>query len=273
MARSASRRVAQPTGGAARSRVANPEDTIRAFHALGLEVLKRRVAAGLDPPEAAIPNRGGPPGPGSVQRGARKTYDEILDEVAAKHGAARDRVLKAARFARLYDYGALERLCALRTPAGQALSVEHVRRLIMIPNRKVRERLGRKAAKQGWSSDRLSREIRRLRGATPGRGGPKLRPPGTFAEGLEQVRSWSEEWLKHHDALWSGDPAWLVPDGEVDAGRLEEVLALLPRLRRAARILERTLHEAARRESGADAVPLRGHTSGKRSGRRKPPAR
>jgi hypothetical protein len=166
--------------------------------------------------------------------------------IAAEERCSYSRVRVAHAFALTFpEPKDLVRLGRIRI-RGRPLSEDHLRRLAMAEDRAQAETLLTVVERYELSSKQLGVELRRLKGTTAGAGGRKLIPPGSLLEGLMQVGWWTGQWLKHHDALWSGAPTWLTvlegtQDGEELAARLQEVVDQLRHLRETADALEEKL--------------------------------
>jgi hypothetical protein len=203
-------------------------DEIRQFHALGHRVLKRAEADGI-PKETA----------------ARR--------VSEVEGVSFDRARKAARFA-IFSESARESVCSLCLTGKRPLSVAHVRRVLGLRNRSDGLRWLRRAAKEGWSADRLELALNQEEAtAKGGTGGPRIKMPIDLPDALQQVIVQSGEWLKRYDAVWQNKEAWPPTIGldnadfDVSSVRLRKAKALLKRLRDGATSLEERLKKIDRR--------------------------
>jgi hypothetical protein len=166
--------------------------------------------------------------------------------VVAEEGCSYSRARSALAFAKKYpSRQVLVRLGQIRI-RGRPLAEDHLRQLAMAKNDTQAEALLDVLERSELTSKQLGAELKRLKGAVAGTGGRKLIPPESLPEGLIQVGWWSDQWLKHHDALWAGMPAWLaIPEGAEGGAdlvaRLREEVDRLRRLRRAADVLEEKL--------------------------------
>jgi hypothetical protein len=153
-----------------------------------------------------------------------------------------DRARKAAHFARTFHR---RDVTTLSSPGFGPfpVSADHVRRVLKVAKREEQMTWLRRAAEQGWSARRLGDELRRATGGAGGRGGPRLRAPGSLLAALTQVINQSEAWLKRHDGLWVHDTCWppVLGQGEEDPAvlrdRLRETRQLLGRLGESAKVL------------------------------------
>src|SRR5262245_36855923 len=93
----------------------------------------------------------------ALHRGRPKT--EVIRAMAEKHRLTPDAIRKDERFAELYSTEDLEALCSLRGRDGKPLAYTHVIQLITVKNRRVREQLQRRAAREGLTAKDLSRVI------------------------------------------------------------------------------------------------------------------
>jgi len=235
-----------------RDKEVEAEAQLRAYHALGREVLARIEGGKLD---AATLRR--------------------LDE---ETGYGLDNIRKARVFARVYSKEQLDDLCALRTPSGMPLPWRLVRQLLMLPPGETRDALQRKAAERGWGLDELAAAIprkQRLRQTRREGGRPFVRP-GTVADGLRRIARHGDEWLRRYGSrAWSGED-WLR--GKVGAAgpgglkaRLAEAREALREVRQSVVELEARLNrfeaemgEDRRGESAASRSPAGGPKSGRR---------
>jgi hypothetical protein len=199
---------------------ARAERAIRNFHVLGQKALQLR------------------------KEQEDKPFRQVLRELAEAERTHYDRAKKAARFAELYDESSLVELSRARVN-GRPLSLNHVRRLIMVRLKADRASLLKRVVKEGWTAERLGREIAKRR-AEPRKGGPRLRGPRSLDEGLDQIARWTTDWLKHYEGNWVGKAAWLKPPrrGAVSdkrKERIKEVRALVQRLKKEASVLDERL--------------------------------
>ena len=253
MARSKGKDEKAPAeAGPRRDKESEAEAQLRAYHALGREVLARIEGGKLD---AATLRR--------------------LDE---ETGYGLDNVRKARVFARVYSKEQLDDLCALRTPSGMPLPWRLVRQLLMLPPGETRDALQRKAAERGWGLDELAAAIprkQRLRQTRREGGRPFVRP-GTVSDGLRRIARHGDEWLRRYGSrAWSGED-WLR--GKVGAAgrgglkaRLAEAREALREVRESVVELEARLNrfeaemgEDRRGESAASRSPAGGPKSGHR---------
>jgi hypothetical protein len=160
--------------------------------------------------------------------------------VAADAGCHPAEAKHALAFVERVSAGDVIRLGGMTTRAGDPLSGNHLRRLAMVADGRLRRRLIAGIGKNGWTAEELSGEIRRLKGGSAGAGGPRMTEPGSLAAGMDQVGRHCRDWLKRHDRLWAaGKSDWLaVPAGGAEVEglpeRLAEVEGLLTRLATAA---------------------------------------
>jgi len=235
-----------------RDKEVEAEAQLRAYHALGREVLARIEGGKLD---AAT-----------------------LRQLDAETGYGLDNIRKARVFARVYSKEQLDDLCALRTPSGMPLPWRLVRQLLMLPPGETRDALQRKAAERGWGLDELAAAIprkQRLRQTRREGGRPFVRP-GTVADGLRRIARHGDEWLRRYGSrAWSGDD-WLggKPGAAGPGGlkaRLAEAREVLREVREAAAELEGKLKKfEAEMGDGRPAGPAKPRPSrgGAKSGRR-----
>ena len=215
----------------------------------GLAPATHRAPASADPPDGVDPGHwtfwslGRRIEARVGDAGSKKAATRaIVAEEGCSYSRARSALAFAQKYPRLQD---LVRLGRIRI-RGRPLSEDHLRRLAMAKNDTQAQALLDILERSELTSEQLGAELKRLKGATAGTGGRRLIPPGSLPEGLIQVAWWTGQWLKHHDALWAGAPAWLaVPEGAEDdeelAIRLREVADQLRQLRRAADALEEKL--------------------------------
>jgi hypothetical protein len=161
-----------------------------------------------------------------------------------------DQATKAARFAKDFTEGDLETLCGLCVKPGNVpLVFTHIRRVLRVASQAERMRWLRRAAQNGWSSDRLDMEIGRSSDDESDRGGPRLTPPRDLRDALAKVRSQNRAWLKRYDAIWLHAEGWppKLPLGETEAAtladRLKQERKRLGRLAAAAKALQGRLAE------------------------------
>jgi hypothetical protein len=197
-------------------------DEIRRFHALGRRVLERAEDDGIP-----------------KHRAARLVSDE--------EGVSFDRARKAVRFAALSD-SAMEGVCSLSLTEERPLSVAHVRRVLGLKRRSDWSLWLKRAAKCGWSADRLELALNREAAMEKsGTGGPRIRMPADLLDALRQVIVQSDEWLKRYAAIWQEGETWrhLATSEGTDRGaarvRLKQARARLKRLREGATSLEEQL--------------------------------
>jgi hypothetical protein len=191
---------------------------IRQFHALGKLVLARAVTND-------------------------KTIVDAAQFLASEQGVSYDRALKAARFTRLFDDRALERLDKLCEI--YPLTINHIRRVLRVNSKTVRHRWLKRAADGRWQAGRLQREIQLATGDQPGAGGPQIRTPADPFEAIEQVSRRTAEWLKRYDAIWGLEATWSetgeIADQANLAQRLSECRGMLKRLQIRSAALEERL--------------------------------
>ena len=187
-------------------------------------------------------------------------------------GVSVDRARKAALFARRFPKRSLGWLCKLKSPDGTPLSVNHVRRILKVKNLGEWRTWFERAAKGGWSANRLNREIRQSVPTARGLGGPKVKEPGDLHEALDQLSEWTSVWLKRYDDVWSRDAAWPPATGLGDAdpaillARLREVQKDLARLRLGTEILEdrlKTVEKTVRKAGRKGEKTVNGKGGGK----------
>jgi hypothetical protein len=223
-------------------------------------MVKKRATGGDAPasqpsPTSADPPDGVDPGHWTFWSLGRRVEARVQDArskkaatraVVAEEGCSYSRARSAHAFALTFsEPQALVRVGRIRI-RGRPLSEDHLRRLAMAEDRAQAETLLTIVERYELSSKQLGAELTRLKGTTAGAGGRKLIPPGSLLEGLMQVGWWTGQWLKHHDALWSGAPTWLTvlegtQDGEELTARRQEVVDQLRRLRETADALEEKL--------------------------------
>ncbi len=121
--------------GPRRDKESEAEAQLRAYHALGREVLARIKDGPLD---AAT---------------LRALHEET--------GQGFDNLRKARVFARVYTQQQLDALCNLRTLRGMPLPWRHVQQLLKLPPGERRDALQRKAAERGWGLEELAAAIPR----------------------------------------------------------------------------------------------------------------
>ena len=172
-------------------------------------------------------------------------------------------VEKALDFFQRYDESDLRRLGAIRIPSRGSraserhLSVEHLRRLSAVSDPAMKGVLLSGLEAGLWSVERLTLEIKSLWGKSGGTGGRAVAKPASLVDGLAQVEQQCRAWLRFHDAAWTDGAPWLTESvaatsGVADlAGRIQDAMALLKRLRRAADLLEDRLEGVARDQKRA----------------------
>jgi hypothetical protein len=103
--------------------------------------------------------------------------------LGAKTSSQQHRLMEARRFAQLYSAPDLEVLCRLGQDNGRPITRLQVLQLIRVSDRRKRNALARKCAKNAWSVRRLQLEIDRL---IPRRsfGGRSQAPPKSVEEAL-----------------------------------------------------------------------------------------
>ena len=199
-----------------------PEHEIQRFHELGCRVLEKAAKDRSDVAAAAC-------------------------AVGELEGVSVDRARKAALFARRFPSRSLGWLCRLKSPDGTPLSVNHVRRILKVKNLGEWRSWFERAAKGGWSANRLNREIRQSVTTAPGLGADRRsKNPETCTKLLDQLSEWTEMREAGRILTTSGveTAAWPPATGLGDAepaillARLREVRKDLARLRQGAEILE-----------------------------------
>ena len=141
-------------------------------------------------------------------------------------GGSVSRAKDASLFAARYTEDDLIRLGKVRTRDGKPLVENHLRHLAMVSDRKMRKALITAIGRHGWTAVELRDEIKRRKGPSTRKGGPKLVRPGSIVDGLRQVEKYTHDWLNHYDRLWTKSEAgWLtIPDDLGDADSLHEQL-------------------------------------------------
>ena len=170
--------------------------SIREFHALGKSVLKA-----------------------TVQRERRRAgVWGLFDEFGAETAAEKNRLQEARHFARLYDSQQLAWLCGLGRDVGRPLSRSHVLVLVRLADRRQRDRLALKCAKEAWSVRKLELEVRRI-GPRRRYGGRSPSRPESVEKSLIVTEQIADRWIrwvrvltsteedpKHHGANWDELP-------------------------------------------------------------------
>lgn len=116
-------------------------------------------------------------------------------EFADKHGYNEHTMRKIRAFAREYDANGLDRLCALRRPNGLPLQWGHIPYLLTIKDRRQRLRIQERAAREGWTAPILNAAIPSKFRSAAGHGRTMHRP-ATAVDGLRQLKTQSEIWLR-----------------------------------------------------------------------------
>ncbi len=80
-----------------------------------------------------------------------------LTEFAAGNGLSTHTVRRLRRLAREYTPSEYAELCALRRPGGLPLHVGHLPYLLVVSDKREREKLQRRAAREGWSAPEWSK--------------------------------------------------------------------------------------------------------------------
>jgi hypothetical protein len=149
-----------------------------------------------------------------------------LEHLGAGSASAKNRLMEARHFARLYDDKQLDKLCALGQKTGRALTRLHVLQLMRVDDRRQRDKLARKCSAKSWSVRQLELEVRRL--VPPRRyGGRKQTPPRSIDEALlvtERLLNSLIRWASVVTSLRSG-----IPETTTRAKRKRVAPARLPK--------------------------------------------
>jgi hypothetical protein len=173
--------------------------------------------------------------------------------VSEEEGVSFDRARKAVRFAAFSD-GALESVCSLCLAEGRPLQVAHVRRVLGLKRRSDWLMWLKRAAKCGWSADRLELALNRGAAAEKaGTGGPRISMPADLLDALRHVIVQSDEWLRRYVTIWQKREARRLlatsdrTDREASGVRLRQARARLRGFREGAASLEDQLTKIERR--------------------------
>lgn len=169
MAKSSKKKTVSSTSSEIRAAVKE----LRDFYQLGLEVMK----ADQDNPN-------------------NRTYSKGVTVSFAKQiGKSRDYVDKSRQFATNYTKKQLDELCELRRPDGKPLGRRNLVSLLSVKVKAKRTQLQRKAAKESWSTRRLTEEIQNLLGSRSS-GGRRPRPADSAKNAMTQIVKMSEQWAR-----------------------------------------------------------------------------
>ena len=162
------------------------------------------------------------------------------------------------RFARLYSVEQLDELCALRRPDQLPLHSGYINYLSSIPSPARRRKFAVMAAKNGWSSARLHREIRQTEGRPAGHG-RKVGLPANLREGLHRLASEGRLWLTRAQivlmTMTAGHDGKATTTDADTLRAINDVAALLATVRAECTQLGKTL-EAVK---SSRTKPFRGH--------------
>jgi hypothetical protein len=171
-------RPAEPTREASRMTKKPPTMSVRQFHALGQRVLK------------AMARR--------KRRG--EGVHGLLEKLGGTTRAQKIRLQESRHFAKLYSRQQLAWLCGLGRDVGRPVSRLQVLQLIKVPDRRLRNNLAGRCARESWSVRKLEREIRRL-GPRRRYGGARPARPQTVAESLVITERLTSNWLRWFEVL------------------------------------------------------------------------
>jgi len=166
------------------------------------------------------------------RRANREEDDFRPRELAERHRISPHTLRKERRFARRYSEDELQEFLSLRRADGMPLHWGHVIYLITLNRKQDRQRLQKKAAREGWSAPELQAAIQREIRPDAGPGGRPVKVPETAEGKLRLMIEETDRWLKRYEAVFEGNgeqESEDFSDGSLDElrGSLAEKLKIM----------------------------------------------